>query len=65
VRPEAVCYAPLREAGNFWISPTTFSPDLNPGRFYVKGSRKAAKVAKKIDMNQKGKIIRDFFTADI
>jgi hypothetical protein len=31
----------------------------------VKGSRKAAKIANKIEMNQKGKIIGDFFMADI
>jgi len=28
-------------------------------------SRKAAKIAKKIAMKQEGKVIKDFFTADI
>jgi hypothetical protein len=28
-------------------------------------SRKAAKIAKKIEMKQGGKIIKDFFTADV
>jgi hypothetical protein len=55
------CY----DAVNFRFSPTTFSLDLNPGRLGAKGSRKAAKIAKKIEMKQKGKIIKDFFTADI
>jgi len=50
---------------NFRFSPTTFSLDLNPGCLGVKGSRKAAKIAKRIEMNQRGKTIKDFFTGDI
>jgi hypothetical protein len=55
------CY----DAVNLRFPLTTFSLDLDPGRLGVKGSRKAAKIAKKKEMKQRGKIIKDFFTPDI
>ncbi len=55
------CY----DAVNLEFSPTTFSVVLDPGCLGMKGSRKAAKIAKKKEMKQKGKIVKDFFTADI
>ena len=59
--PRIFCY----DAVTFGFSLRPFPRDRKPGSRGVKGSRKAAKLAKKIEMHQKGEIIRDFFTADI